>query len=92
MGKADAIIISLRDSWKQLLDRRQELKELYDNSKPSDEDNEDIREDYEGARRIYDAHLQNIATNVKNQFYTLDEVRNIDSALADEIEDLVEGD
>ena len=42
MGKADAIIISLRDSWKQLLDRRQELKELYENSKPSDEDNEDI--------------------------------------------------
>ena len=32
MGKADTIIISLRDSWKQLLDRRQELKELYDNS------------------------------------------------------------
>ena len=92
MGKADAIIISLRDSWKQLLDRRQELKELYENSKPSDDDNEDIREDYECARRIYDAHLQNIATNVKNQFYTLDEVRNIDSALADEIEDLVEED
>ena len=51
-----------------------------------------MSEVYEGASRLYDAHLQNIATNVKNQFYTLDEVRNIDSALANEIEDLVEED
>lgn len=90
MGKADAIILALRDGWLKLKKSRNSLREQYSNIKPSDENSEDIREEFEGAKKIYDAHLQNISTNIKNDFYSLQDVKNIDPELAEELEPFLE--
>ena len=62
----------------------------YENIKPSDENSEDIREEFEGSKNIYNAHLQNIATNIKNKFYSLEDVERIDSELASELEEFLD--
>ena len=36
------------------------------------------------------AHLQNIATNIKNKFYSLEDVERIDSELASELEEFLD--
>ena len=52
--------------------------------------NQDIREEFEGSKNIYNAHLQNIATNIKNKFYSLEDVERIDSELASELEEFLD--
>ena len=90
MSQADAIIKSLRDGWVKLKDSKESLRVKYENIKPSDDNSEDVREEYEGSKNIYNAHLQNIATNIKNNFYSLEDVERIDSELASELEEFLE--
>ena len=45
---------------------------------------------FEGSKNIYNAHLQNIATNIKNKFYSLEDVERIDSELASELEEFLD--
>mgnify|MGYP004124257695 CR=1 FL=1 len=90
MSQADAIIKSLRDGWIKLKDSKESLRVKYENIKPSDDNSEDVREEYEGSKNIYNAHLQNIATNIKNNFYSLEDVERIDSELASELEEFLE--
>ena len=90
MSQADAIINSLRDGWLKLKESKESLRIKYENIKPSDENSEDIREEFEGSKNIYNAHLQNIATNIKNKFYSLEDVKRIDSELASELEEFLD--
>ena len=90
MSRADAIIHSLRDGWLKLKESKESLRIKYENIKPSDENSEDIREEFEGSKNIYNAHLQNIATNIKNKFYSLEDVERIDSELASELEEFLD--
>ncbi len=90
MSQADVIINSLRDGWLKLKESKESLRIKYENIKPSDENSEDIREEFEGSKNIYNAHLQNIATNIKNKFYSLEDVERIDSELASELEEFLD--
>ena len=90
MSQADTIINSLRDGWLKLKESKESLRIKYENIKPSDENSEDIREEFEGSKNIYNAHLQNIATNIKNKFYSLEDVERIDSELASELEEFLD--
>ena len=53
MSQADAIINSLRDGWLKLKESKESLRIKYENIKPSDENSEDIREEFEGSKNIY---------------------------------------
>ena len=90
MSQADEIINRLRDGWLKLKESKESLRIKYENIKPSDENSEDIREEFEGSKNIYNAHLQNIATNIKNKFYSLEDVERIDSELASELEEFLD--
>ena len=90
MSQADVIINSLRDGWLKLKESKESLRIKYENIKPSDENSEDIREEFEGSKNIYNAHLQNISTNIKNKFYSLEDVERIDSELASELEEFLD--
>jgi hypothetical protein len=53
-------------------------------------DKQDIKESIESAQDVYDAHLNNIAMNVKNNFYSWKDVDKVDKDLAVEVERVLE--
>jgi hypothetical protein len=84
------IIMQLREIWLKLSKDKIEIAKKLELPNLSDEEKEDFRQATEGAEKVYDAHLNNIAMNVKNNFYTWKEVEKIDADLASEIEKVLQ--
>ncbi|MBT3476254.1 hypothetical protein HN460_04905 [bacterium] len=84
------IIIQLREIWLKLKKDKVEITKKLESPNLSDDKKEDFRQVAEGAKKVYDAHLNNIAMNVKNNFYTWKEVEKVDPDLASEIEKVLQ--
>ena len=80
------IIIQLRDIWLQLKREKEELVIKLESENLSDDEKEDFKIAVEGADKVYEAHIKNIAMNVKNNFYIWKYVEKVDSELAIDIE------
>ena len=85
------IIVQLRDIWIKLKDEKEQLSVKFGKDL-SDAEKEDARQAEEVAQKVYDAHLNNIAMNVKNNFYSWKDVEKIDKDLALEIEKILQDD
>ena len=86
------IIIQLRDIWLQLKREKEELVIKLESENLSDDEKEDFKIAVEGADKVYEAHIKNIAMNVKNNFYSWKDVEKVDSELAIEIEKVLQSD
>jgi len=84
------IILQLRDIWIKLRQEREEVLAKSQSKGLSDNEKEDLRQALEGAEKVLEAHVNNIAMNVKNNFYTWKDVEKIDSVLAIEIEKVLQ--
>jgi len=84
------IILQLRDIWIKLRQEREEVLAKSQSKGLSDNEKEDLRQALEGAEKVLEAHVNNIAMNVKNNFYTWKDVDKIDSVLAIEIEKVLQ--
>ena len=84
------IILQLRDIWIKLRQEREEVLAKSQSKGLSDNEKEDLRQALEGAEKVLEAHVNNIAMNVKNNFYTWKDVEKIDSLLAIEIEKVLQ--
>ena len=62
------IIVQLRDIWLQLKREKEELVIKLESENLSDDEKEDFKIAVEGADKVYEAHIKNIAMNVKNNF------------------------
>lgn len=83
------IIVQLRDIWVKLKEQKKEISDKLEDEL-TDSEKEDLRQAADGANKVYDAHLNNIAMNVKNNFYTWKDVESIDKELAIEIESFLQ--
>ena len=83
------IIVQLRDIWLKLKEEKKEISDKLEDELP-DSQKEDLRQAADGASKVYDAHLNNIAMNVKNNFYTWKDVESVDKELAIEIESFLQ--
>lgn len=90
MDAKENIIIQLKDIWLKLKLEKENLASRSNSKSLSDEDKQDIKESIECAQDVYDAHLNNIAMNVKNNFYSWNDVDKVDKDLAVEIERVLE--
>jgi len=90
MDAKENIIIQLKDIWLKLKLDKENLASRSNSKSLSDEDKQDIKESIESAQDIYDAHLNNIAMNVKNNFYSWKDVDKVDKDLAVEVERVLE--
>ena len=61
------IIVQLRDIWVKLKEQKKEISDKLEDEL-TDSEKEDLRQAADGANKVYDAHLNNIAMNVKNNF------------------------
>ena len=84
------IILQLRDIWIKLRQEREDVLAKSQSKGLSDNEKEDLRQALEGAEKVLEAHVNNIAMNVKNNFYTWKDVEKIDSLLAIEIEKVLQ--
>jgi len=84
------IILQLRDIWIKLRQEREDVLAKSQSKGLSDNEKEDLRQALEGAEKVLEAHVNNIAMNVKNNFYTWKDVEKIDSVLAIEIEKVLQ--
>lgn len=91
MDPKTTIIIQLKDIWLRLKEEKDNISSKR-NEELSDEEKEDIRQAEEGAIKVYEAHLNNIAMNVKNNFYSWKDVEKVDKELAFEIEKILQKD
>ena len=83
------IIVQLRDIWVKLKEQKKEISDKLEDEL-TDSEKEDLRQAADGANKVYDAHLNNIAMNVKNNFYTWKDVESIDKELDIEIESFLQ--
>jgi len=90
MDAKENIIIQLKDVWLKLKLEKENLASRSNSKSLSDEDKQDIKESIESAQGVYDAHLNNIAMNVKNNFYSWKDVDKVDKDLAVEVERVLE--
>ena len=90
MDAKENIIIQLKDIWLKLKLDKENLASRSNSKSLPDEDKQDIKESIESAQDIYDAHLNNIAMNVKNNFYSWKDVDKVDKDLAVEVERVLE--
>ena len=90
MDAKENIIIQLKDIWLKLKLEKENLASRSNSKSLSDEDKQDIKESIESAQDVYDAHLNNIAMNVKNNFYSWKDVDKVDKDLAVEVERVLE--
>jgi hypothetical protein len=90
MDAKENIIIQLKDIWLKLKLDKENLASRSNSKSLSDEDKQDIKESIESSQDIYDAHLNNIAMNVKNNFYSWKDVDKVDKDLAVEVERVLE--
>jgi|TARA_B110000263_G_scaffold54468_1_gene45921 hypothetical protein len=90
MDAKENIIIQLKDIWLKLKLEKENLASRSNSKSLSDEDKQDIKESIECAQDVYDAHLNNIAMNVKNNFYSWKDVDKVDKDLAVEVERVLE--
>jgi hypothetical protein len=90
MDAKENIIIQLKDIWLKLKLDKENLASRSNSKSLSDEDKQDIKESIESAQDVYDAHLNNIAMNVKNNFYSWKDVDKVDKDLAVEVERVLE--
>ena len=90
MDAKENIIIQLKDIWLKLKLEKENLASRSNSKSLSDEDKQDIKESIESAQGVYDAHLNNIAMNVKNNFYSWKDVDKVDKDLAVEVERVLE--
>lgn len=90
MDAKENIIIQLKDIWLKLKLDKENLASRSNSKSLSDEDKQDIKESIECAQDVYDAHLNNIAMNVKNNFYSWKDVDKVDKDLAVEVERVLE--
>ena len=90
MDAKENIIIQLKDIWLKLKLDKENLASRSNSKSLSDEDKQDIKESIESAQGVYDAHLNNIAMNVKNNFYSWKDVDKVDKDLAVEVERVLE--
>jgi len=90
MDAKENIIIQLKDIWLKLKLDKESLASRSNSKSLSDEDKQDIKESIESAQDVYDAHLNNIAMNVKNNFYSWKDVDKVDKDLAVEVERVLE--
>ena len=90
MNAKENIIIQLKDIWLKLKLDKENLASRSNSKSLSDEDKQDIKESIESAQDVYDAHLNNIAMNVKNNFYSWKDVDKVDKDLAVEVERVLE--
>ena len=90
MDAKENIIIQLKDIWLKLKLEKENLASRSNSKSLSDEDKQDIKESIDCAQDVYDAHLNNIAMNVKNNFYSWKDVDKVDKDLAVEVERVLE--
>ena len=90
MDAKENIIIQLKDVWLKLKLEKENLASRSNSKSLSDEDKQDIKASIESAQGVYDAHLNNIAMNVKNNFYSWKDVDKVDKDLAVEVERVLE--
>ena len=90
MDAKENIIIQLKDIWLKLKLEKENLASRSNSKSLSDEDKQDIKESIKCAQDVYDAHLNNIAMNVKNNFYSWKDVHKVDKDLAVEVERVLE--
>ena len=90
MDAKENIIIQLKDIWLKLKLEKENLASRSNSKSLSDEDQQDIKDSIECAQDVYDAHLNNIAMNVKNNFYSWKDVDKVDKDLAVEVERVLE--
>lgn len=90
MDAKENIIIQLKDIWLKLKLDKENLASRSNSKSLPDEDKQDIKESIESAQDVYDAHLNNIAMNVKNNFYSWKDVDKVDKDLAVEVERVLE--
>ena len=74
MDAKENIIIQLKDIWLKLKLEKENLASRSNSKSLSDEDKQDIKESIKCAQDVYDAHHNNIAMNVKTNFYSWKDV------------------
>mgnify|MGYP000134363489 FL=1 len=90
MSQKQVIIKQLEAIWLKLKGDKENFENQLDSNELNDQEKEDLKSSLEGATMVYNAHVKNVAMNVKNNFYSWSDVDEVNKELAVEIEKLLQ--